>query len=497
MSHILQSDVVRYACTCGSLKPLSRIYFCRHCLKIRCGYCVSHEVDSHYCANCLENLPSAEARLKKQRCASCFDCPSCLHTLSTKASTVVVPSSDEKTVTRKLYYLACGFCRWTSRDIGYPDQTVASGGWPEKENPHASRIYNLLEHFKTLALREKQEREKKKKFIPRRNIYHLSGLSAAMARKRAGLPSIGPSSLKDDVGGPAELIPSIATEEVEQLPEEIFTDTLNLLKVTTLKQRLAQPEFQPQTVDELYPAHKCLLIKRSQRCRSCEHNVSKPEYNPGSIKFKIQLSAHYHVPEIRIVTCEPLRAGEKSEMIIKICNPTQYQSSLQFSPLPSPEEEAEELSKEIEERKQKVDRKDEKTNREDVLLLLPSICRQVSITEDPRPVNVALTGDISLPPVTLVLPPRDDAAEYDDSGDTHNFQDDPKIVVWRKANKAAMKLVITPEEDISEGRDVIVGFVMHYTYINTMATQLLEQREPQKVNLKVKLYITVGKVVGK
>ena len=28
----------------------------------------------------------------------------------------------------------------------------------------------------------------------------------------------------------------------------------------------------------------------------CEHNLSKPEYNPTSIKFKIQLAAYYHVP---------------------------------------------------------------------------------------------------------------------------------------------------------------------------------------------------------
>ena len=27
-----------------------------------------------------------------------------------------------KTVTKKLYYLACAFCRWTSRDAGLPDQ---------------------------------------------------------------------------------------------------------------------------------------------------------------------------------------------------------------------------------------------------------------------------------------------------------------------------------------------------------------------------------------
>ncbi len=132
---------VTYGCTCGCAQPLSRLYFCRHCLDARCPFCVSHEVDSHYCPNCLENMPSAEARLKRNRCANCFDCPVCGHTLSTRATSVQAPSAEDssKTVPKKVYYLACAFCRWTSRDIGLPDQNVASGGWPDMENPHAAR----------------------------------------------------------------------------------------------------------------------------------------------------------------------------------------------------------------------------------------------------------------------------------------------------------------------------------------------------------------------
>ncbi|XP_067008878.2 dynactin subunit 4 [Anabrus simplex] len=489
MAYILQPDIVRYACSCGSLKPISRIYFCRHCLKIRCGYCVCHEVDSHYCANCLENLPSAEARLKKQRCANCFDCPSCLHTLSTRANTIVVSSSEEKPVPRKVYYMACGFCRWTSRDVGLPDQTVASGGLPEKENPSTARINSLLEYYRALALKEKQEKERKK-VVSRRSYLHFSdkfGLTAVMARKRAGLPQLGGGGLKDDLGNPPDVAPSVASEEVEQLPEEIFTTTINLTSVTTLTQRLAQPEFQPKYVSELYPAHKHLLIKRSQRCRSCEHNVSKPEYNPGSIKFKIQLSAYYHIPEVRMVTCEPLRIGEESHLIIKLCNPTQHPSVVQFLPLPTAEEDLEEQQKEMEEKRKQSERRDSDKDL--------SLTRQLSTIEDPRPIRVDLTGDILLPSSGVLLPPRDDAAEYDDSGDTHNYQDDPKVVVWRKANKAALKMVVIPSNEAREkGGEVVVGFLMNYTYMNTMAT--LEQKEPQKVNLKVKVFMTVGKVVG-
>lgn len=44
MAHFLQPSVVNYACSCGILNPLTKAYFCRHCLKLRCGQCTSHEV---------------------------------------------------------------------------------------------------------------------------------------------------------------------------------------------------------------------------------------------------------------------------------------------------------------------------------------------------------------------------------------------------------------------------------------------------------------------
>ena len=37
-------DEVLYRCSCKLFKPISRLYFCRHCTKLRCPECVSHEV---------------------------------------------------------------------------------------------------------------------------------------------------------------------------------------------------------------------------------------------------------------------------------------------------------------------------------------------------------------------------------------------------------------------------------------------------------------------
>ncbi|XP_046667952.1 dynactin subunit 4 [Homalodisca vitripennis] len=488
MTSLDQPDYVLYACTCGCLKPVTRMYFCRHCLKVRCGYCVSHEVEAHFCSNCLENIPPSEARLKKNRCGTCMDCPNCLNALSVRATTISRLSEDGSKMPGKVYYLACFFCRWTTRDVGIPDQTAATGSWPERENPHANRINTLLEHYKTKALREKIEKERKTLSTPRRGYTHLAeryGLSGMIARRRAGLPTV-------PLGRDAELTtppaPATASETVEDLPDHFFTQAPVLTQITTMTQRLALTDSQPVSTEDLIPPHRRLFIKRSQRCRECEHNICKPEFTPASIKFKIQLAAHYHLPSVRILTVEPLRAGQPCEIILKLTNPTQHLTSVQFCPLPTEQEELRDLELEIE----RLSRKEEikpTSGRES--LMLPSIGQRPSVPKPPRRVQATVTAVLALPSGGVILPPRDDAAEYDDSGDTHNFQDDPKVVVWRKGNKAAVRFTLTPDSTLAVGDPVLCGFVLCYGYVNTMVTV-----EPARVELQVRIYLAPGNVCG-
>ena len=86
-----------------------------------------------------------------------------------------------------------------SRDAGLPDQSVASGGWPQPEAPEAARFASLQEHYRTLAQREKLEKETRR-FCGRKLSYmqltDKYGLSAAVARKRAGLPPLHNLSIK-------------------------------------------------------------------------------------------------------------------------------------------------------------------------------------------------------------------------------------------------------------------------------------------------------------
>ena len=129
------SESVLYLCTCGLKKPLQRIYFCRHCFKIRCRDCASHEVDSQYCHYCLEYIPTIDAKLKKNKCSNCFSCPSCQQTLNTRANVIMVPSDKDagQMIAKKYFYLVCFSCKWSSKDVGIPDQLTQTGGWKEKE----------------------------------------------------------------------------------------------------------------------------------------------------------------------------------------------------------------------------------------------------------------------------------------------------------------------------------------------------------------------------
>lgn len=172
--------------------------------------------------------------------------------------------------------------------------------------------------------------------------------------------------------------PSIASDNVPELTDHFFTQKLNLVNVTTIKQRLNNPAVQPFTINNLYPQHKSLSIKRSLRCRRCEHNVIKPEFNPISIKYRIQLFASCHVPEVRLMNnCAALEPGVPSKFYLKMINPTINDMTITIMELPTPEEEKlliDELHK----------KNDRHTSLSTSLNLSASFSRQASLNEEPK-----------------------------------------------------------------------------------------------------------------
>ncbi|EDS26551.1 dynactin P62 subunit [Culex quinquefasciatus] len=82
---------------------------------------------------------------------------------------------------------------------------------------------------------------------------------------------------------------SIASDE---LPEDFLTKPIQQKIITTRQQRLAQPTKQPFTMNKLYPQHKRLSIKRSLRCRQCDHNVTNQDQLRGYPAAEANQSNH-------------------------------------------------------------------------------------------------------------------------------------------------------------------------------------------------------------
>lgn len=83
--------------------------------------------------------------------------------------------------------------------------------------------------------------------------------------------------------------------------------------------------------------------------------------------------------------------------------------------------------------------------------------------EDGDPDDVSSTAKVVVPPKELVLAGKDAAAEYDELAEPQDFQDDPDIIAFRKANKVGIFIKVTPQREEGE---VTVCFKMKHDFKN-------------------------------
>ena len=184
---------------------------------------------------------------------------------------------------------------------------------PEPEIPNAKRLDTLFEYYRILSHKEKNEKEKKR-VNPKNAIFLLdkygitsalsakvtATLRARMARSSSGI------SLSEMKSFPEldDFKPSVALgeEEIDQMEKLSLQDyygestaesdsEIDISSKNSLMRIIHQVESQPSECKDLFPTSQMLVVKRSLRCKRCDHNLSKPEYNPSLVKFKIQLSA--------------------------------------------------------------------------------------------------------------------------------------------------------------------------------------------------------------
>ncbi|XP_027205743.2 dynactin subunit 4 isoform X1 [Dermatophagoides pteronyssinus] len=455
----LDSQRILYQCSCKQWKTIHYLYFCRHCDETRCADCVSHEVDSQFCPQCLEYIPMLDAKLKKNKCAHCYQCPCCQNTLSTRIQLLPVhnpdSSNDSQPNVKKLCYYFCYFCRWSSREIGIPDQT-GPGGFIEPIVPESQRLESLFEYYRVLSLKEKNEKEKKR-MVPRTALSLLdkygitstlspkvtATLRARMARNSSGLstsdltksfPQL--EDFKPSVGLSEDGLPKLNVDEYYGPMDDTATDdddssAIDVGHLNTLQQTLNQIERQPKKCSDLFPTSQQLVVKRSLRCKKCDHNLSKPEYNPSCIKFKIQLSAYYIVPELRILKLPSImKLNETARIELTLTNPTQYLINV---------------------------------------TLLP-----VDITNNP-------IADVILPNTVLQLTPKDDTGDLVDVESSNSkFNDDPNVISFRQGNKIGIYLFVTPKQ--GNGVQCQIQFRMKHDYVHSILPSTLKPASNTALN---------------
>ena len=76
-------------------------------------------------------------------------------------------------------------------------------------------------------------------------------------------------------------------------------------------------------VSELWPVANMLRTKRSKRCRTCRHILSKPESKVSNTRFRIRLVALNYIPSIIIKPLQPPSSSNPSGLLTPM-KPTQF-----------------------------------------------------------------------------------------------------------------------------------------------------------------------------
>ncbi|WVF67076.1 hypothetical protein IAT40_001821 [Kwoniella sp. CBS 6097] len=184
-----------------SYHALENLYFCEECDAVRCDTCVAVEVASYFCPNCLFDVPSANVRADKNRCArSCFSCPQCDSSLSVQASDIPsqaqpqagFSSGTSLTTPGPPYVLACSGCKWSSRQVGWTfDKPTGIALQLQKMNTQAETVQSefdaLKDHLESyIASNVPAPSPARSTRTPSRHISHLTQMAAKALHRDVG-----------------------------------------------------------------------------------------------------------------------------------------------------------------------------------------------------------------------------------------------------------------------------------------------------------------------
>ncbi|PVI04036.1 hypothetical protein DM02DRAFT_640250 [Periconia macrospinosa] len=364
-----------------ALYPLEQLLYCEDCQQIRCPRCVAEETINWYCPSCLFEVPSSVVKSDGNRCTrNCFNCPVCTSPMTTN-------SLDTSGENGAPFILACPYCKWSTVEIGI-EMEKSTG-----ISAQLARIANGGRPIPTQKERDK-ERERKKEMESRRrekdaisptqdspttdggrdagnapshddlfsnlsafyksqidtqspsNPFSQSDINFSSPSAYSRIMSMYSSNSRKhkrnkpaaprDAGSVLEGFsihdPSTDAQAIERIKREGWSITLEP------SQRLAQTNPNIRFSDDLRPLATLLCTKRSKRCRSCRHILSKPESKITSTRYKIKLLALNHIPRISMRALPPqfaqpastsntpfnynaLKSGIPTQFLLHLSNP--------------------------------------------------------------------------------------------------------------------------------------------------------------------------------
>jgi dynactin-4 len=330
-----------------ALYPLEHLLYCEDCQQIRCPRCVIEETLNWYCPSCLFEVPSSVVKSDGNRCTrNCFNCPVCVSPLTVNS----LENPDAPSATGGPYIMACPYCHWSTIETGieFEKHTGVYG--------QLARIANGGKPLPTPKERDK-DRERRKEFQARQHDAR-NPLSPSQDSPTSDIDRSNSSTSRDDLFSNLSAFyksqmdaqtPTnpFSTQDLNFSSPSAYSRIMNMYSSTSAKkqkrakptpmreaaseleglaiydagsdaaaierikrdgwaitlsetQKLAQADPHVQFDDELRPVPTLLCTKRSKRCRSCRHILSKPESKITSTRYKIKILALSHIPRLTI-----------------------------------------------------------------------------------------------------------------------------------------------------------------------------------------------------
>ncbi|KAI0874750.1 dynactin p62 family-domain-containing protein [Hypoxylon argillaceum] len=318
-----------------SLYPLEHLLYCDVCHQIRCPRCVTEELVTIYCPNCLFEVGSSSLKTEGNRCTrSCFQCPICIGPLAVQALETppdpTLLSADSATpIPPGPWVLTCSYCHWNSSEIGVKfDKPQGIFGQLQKLRYGEEQSKHVVSGDTSPTKADSVPETNKARFAALKSFY---GSQTVNANPGAGLSGLGDYGLNspgaltrimsiysgNNISGLKQKTKSTVMREADAANEGFQPSDLDESSAisqlrrdgwdgtVTGDQAKTQVEEGAQFADQLWPIPYLLRTKRSKRCPVCRHIISKPEPKVSHTRWRIRLVANNFIPSISIKPLNP------------------------------------------------------------------------------------------------------------------------------------------------------------------------------------------------